>query len=119
MSPPAQAREEGIGGRIAKLRRSKKWTQRQLAEKVGIRSASMSKYERGTYTLRADALVSIARVLGTSIDFLLTGREAEGAEDTRLRARIALIEELPRELRDQVVNFLDAVLQAHRCLIRR
>lgn len=119
MSPAAQTREEGIGDRIARLRRAKKWTQRQLAEKVGIRSASMSKYERGAYTLRADALVSIARVLNTSIDFLLTGREAEIAEDTRLRARIALIEELPRELRDHVVSLLDAILQAHRCLVRR
>lgn len=119
MSPVARAHEEGIGDRIARLRRSKKWTQRQLAEKAGIRSASMSKYERGAYSLRADALVSIARVLGISIDFLLTGREAEIAQDTRLRARIALVEELPRELRDHVVNFLDAVLQAHRCLVQR
>lgn len=108
--------EEPIGARIARLRRSKQWTQRQLAAKLGIRNTSLSKYERGVYELRVDMLGAVAEALGTSVDFLLTGREGSSARDMRFQARVTLLEELPQELRDHVVFLLDSILQAHRSL---
>ena len=116
---PAVPREEPVGARIARLRRLKKWTQRQLAARVGIPNTSLSKYEQGYYELRAGVLGSLAEALDTSADFLLTGREPAHSRDARLQARVALLEELPTELRDHVVDLLDSVLQAHRSLCRR
>lgn len=97
----------------------RKWTQRQLAAKVGIPNTSLSKYEQGYSELRAGVLGSLANALGTSVDFLLTGREGRSARDTRFQARAPLLEELPTELRDRVVDLLDSILQAHRSLCSR
>lgn len=115
---PAQRPDEPIGARIARLRRSKKWTQRQLAAKADIPNASLSKHERGTYELRVDMLIAIAKALDASVEFLLTGCEG-GVRDTRFQARVALLEELPQELRDHVVHLLDSILQANRSLCPR
>lgn len=106
---------EPVGSRIARLRRSKRWTQQQLAAKLGIRNTALSKYERGMHELRAEVLIALAEALDTSVDYLLTGWEG-GGRDRRFQARVALFEELPRELRDHVVFVLDAILQAHRSL---
>lgn len=116
---PAGPQDEPIGARIARLRRRKKWTQGQLAAKAGIPKPSLSKVELGYSELRARALGSLAEALDTSADFLLTGRETGRARDTRFQARAPLLEELPTELRDHVVDLLDSILQAHRSLCRR
>lgn len=116
MKPRSQkpsGQDETLGERMARLRRAKGWNQRELAERAGTKSTQISKFERGTYQPRLETLAKLAEVLESTTDFLLTGRQPKEARDTRLRARLPLLEGLPRELRDVFVEFLDTLLNAH------
>lgn len=63
-----------IGARIQKARQRKKLTQGELARQAGLYSEMMiSRYERGVSTPRASTLVELARALGVSAGWLLSG----------------------------------------------
>jgi len=107
---------EGFGERLARLRRARSWNQRQLGERTGLGGATISKYERQEYLPRPEALGRLAEALGTSIDYLLTGRERKPAPDSRLRALLPILEDLPEVQRDNLVYFLDALVKAQALL---
>ena len=110
---------ESLGDRIARLRRAKGWNQRELGRRTGMKATQISKYERGIYVPRADALPRLSAALGVSADYLLTGRPfREPQRDFRLRERIEALEALPEPQRDNLVAFLDALLAAHQLLRR-
>jgi transcriptional regulator with XRE-family HTH domain len=113
-----EASAEPLGNRLARLRRAKGWSQSELAARIGVRSNQISKFERGTYQPRLETLSKLAEVFETTTDFLLSGREPNEVYDARLRARLPLLESLPRELRDVVVEFLDTLLNTHETLSR-
>ena len=106
--------EASFGDRIARLRRTRGWTQAQLAERVAVKAGQISKYERGDYEPRLSILTSLAAVLETSTDFLLTGRETR---PDRLLVLWPLLERLPVRLRNALADFLESVLRAHSLLL--
>lgn len=53
------------------------WTQDVLAEKAGISKGFMSDVENSKRNISADTLLDIAKVLGLSLDYLMTGDDAE------------------------------------------
>ena len=55
--------------KIARLRKG--ITQSELAEKIGINSIMISRYEVGTATPKIDVIKKIAEVLGVTIDELV------------------------------------------------
>lgn len=55
-----------IGSKIAELRKSKKMTQEQLAEKVGVTVQYLGTMERGKTNTTLNRLDKIAEVLGCS-----------------------------------------------------
>jgi transcriptional regulator with XRE-family HTH domain len=108
-----------MGDRIARLRRAKSWNQSELGQRVGTTGGQISKYERSSYTPRADLLARLADALEVSADYLLTGRSPEQPrQDFRLRHLVEELELLPREQRDNLVGFLEALLSANRLLTR-
>jgi len=113
-----EATSEPLGDRLARLRRAKGWSQSELAAQAGTKGSQISKFERGRYQPRLETLSKLAEALGTTTDFLLTGREPKEVHDARLRARLPLLENLPRELRDVVVEFLDTLLNTHETIRR-
>jgi len=113
-----EAPAESLGSRLTRLRRAKDWSQSELAARIGTKSNQVSKFERETYQPGLETLSKLAEALETTSDFLLTGREPKEAHDARLRARLPLLENLPRELRDVVVEFLDTLLNAHETIRR-
>ncbi len=62
---------ETLGQRLRELRLKQGITQKQLAEKVGIREATLSRYENDRRDTQWDILSRIADALNTSTDFLL------------------------------------------------
>lgn len=113
------AAAEGLGDRIARLRRAKDWNQKELADRIGARPSQISKYERGSYLPRPDLLPRLAEALEVSLDYLMTGRgTGETRRDFRLRERVEALEGLPTNQRDNLVAFLDALLAAHQLLRR-
>lgn len=59
--------------RIRKLMRYYHLSQRDLARRIYVGEATISKYLQGKREMREEHLTDIARVLGASVDYLLTG----------------------------------------------
>lgn len=71
-----------LGLRIAALRREKGFSQTALAGRIQISPSALGMYEQGRREPSGQTLVALARELGVSTDYLLTGkpREAERPE---------------------------------------
>lgn len=65
---------ETIGKRIAKLRKEKGLSQEKLAEKLGVSSQAVSKWENDASCPDISLLPILARVLDVTTDELLTGK---------------------------------------------
>lgn len=61
-----------IGERLRDARKAMKMTQEDLAKKIGVKRAVISKYETGLISPSADTLQKIANVLNVSVADLLT-----------------------------------------------
>ena len=66
-----------LGARIAALRRSQGWNQAELARRLQISPSAVGMYEQGRREPSAQMLVALARTLGVSVDYLLTGKPLE------------------------------------------
>lgn len=62
-----------MGERIYEKRKTLKYTQEQLAEKLGVSTQMISNLELGKKAIRPENLVKLCGVLGLSADYLLTG----------------------------------------------
>lgn len=60
--------EMNIGKRIQELRKKKKLTQAQLAERIGLSTNHVSALERGKYNIKLETLVLIMNELECSAD---------------------------------------------------
>jgi len=104
-----------VGERIARLRRSKGWKQKELASRIGCSLQQISKLERGHWMPRISVLVRVGETFNVTTDYLLTGRGPRNPGiDLRLRERLPALEGLPEPQRDSLVAFLDALIMAHR-----
>ena len=56
--------------RILELMKNENMTQKELASKINVTEASMSRYLKGERTPRIDVLANIARVFDVSIEFI-------------------------------------------------
>jgi transcriptional regulator with XRE-family HTH domain len=115
MSEESVSKQMGI--RIAQHRRSKGWKQRELASQTGCTLQQISKLERGNWMPRAPVLLRVGQILDVTTDYLLTGQGPRNPDaDLRLRERLPALERLPEPQRDSLVDFLDALIMAHRCI---
>jgi transcriptional regulator with XRE-family HTH domain len=71
-----------LGKRILELRRTKNFSQTELAKKVGISYAQIGRYETKGSQPPAEVLRKIANALDTTVDFLLNGTTDEKANAT-------------------------------------
>jgi len=59
-----------IGRRIAELRKDKKMTQAELAERSGLGQGHIARLEAGKYGATIDVLSSIAGAMGSTIEIV-------------------------------------------------
>ena len=85
-----------IAERIRIARKSKKFTQSQLAEKIGVQTAAVSKYEKGLVSPTFEQLQKIATALDITITVLI------GQEMTIALTHITLIEAEYRQKQDKI-----------------
>ena len=110
---PTSSLSEALGHRIHLLRRKRKWSQAELAARVGATRPQISRYESGDYEPRLDMLGRIADALDTTTDFLISGRDPKTVRDTQLKALVSKLDSFPEELRAVVVEFLESLFQVH------
>lgn len=60
-----------FGEKLKSLRVSQKFTQQQLADRIGVAKSVISYYESGDRYPSYDVLVKIARIFHTTTDYLL------------------------------------------------
>jgi transcriptional regulator with XRE-family HTH domain len=85
--------QKNLGLRIVALRRSKGWSQGDLADRLGIDRSRLGKWERGLYAPSLEELAFLASLLGATLDELVLGRESPPAL-------------LPPDQREQLAMFL-------------
>lgn len=66
-----------IGKTIAELRKTKGWTQIELAEKLNVSDKAVSKWESEGGFPEITQLPVLAKIFDVSIDYLMTGKETE------------------------------------------
>jgi transcriptional regulator with XRE-family HTH domain len=80
MNRPAQL--ELVGRKIRQLRRQRKLTQVELAEKIGIHQSDLSRMEQGEYKVGLDTLLKILGTFNLGIgEFFEENNELETAFD--------------------------------------
>lgn len=69
--------EHSIGKTIATLRKTKGWTQVELAEKLNVSDKAVSKWESEAGFPEISQLPAMATLFGVTIDYLMTGKRPE------------------------------------------
>lgn len=77
-----------LGQRISDLLRSKGMQQRELAERIGLTEATMSRYISGERDPKPEVIANIATALHTTSDYLL-GIEPDEFDFPRVQRMIA------------------------------
>ena len=109
-----------IGQRLTSIRKARGLTQIDLAQKLSISQALVSKYERGDLLVHGELIVLFATALDVSSDDILgieSKRRVRVAAptpnvDRGLARRFALVQSLPRRDRDALTRTIDAFLAA-------
>lgn len=99
-----------IGKRIRFYRESKKWTQEEFAEKVGLSLTYIGMLERGDKIPKLETFISIANTLEVSADMLLadvltTGYSVKSTEMT------SKLEKLSSDERERIYDVVDTLIQ--------
>src|SRR5712691_2108442 len=80
MNKPAQV--ELVGRKIRQLRRQRKLTQVELAERIGIHQSDLSRMEQGEYKVGLDTLLKILQTFDLTIgDFFDESSRSESVLD--------------------------------------
>ena len=64
-----------VGEQIATLRKGKRLTQSELGERLGVSFQAVSKWERGETLPDITILPDLAKILETTVDFILCGSD--------------------------------------------
>ena len=94
---------------LSSLRRQRGWTQREVAERTGIRATQITRYEKGQSLPTADALKLLADCFGVPIDSLITG-QVPAFEDKMLLDQFQRVQRLPEDDRELIKRIVEAFL---------
>lgn len=106
--------EEPFGKRLAKIRKARGFSQRDLAAELGVSQRMIAYYEAETRRPPAHLLPRISETLGVSADELLGIRrlkEKEKVKHLRLWRKLRKIEELPPRDRRALLKTIDAYIK--------
>lgn len=106
-----------FGEKITKLKKHKKMSQVELAEKTGISRDAISKYERGDVLPSVEYAKRIAHALGVSLDYLVSDSEQDEALDNEAVKRIKEIQSLPQSEKEKVFSVVDALIRDYKTKI--
>ena len=113
--PPVNTGGESIGQRLARIRKERGYTQKQLAERIGLIQELISRYEKEKIRLTVEMLIRLLDALDVSADEFL-GRDQMKAESNRVNLRLVKrmqrIERLPTSKQKTILSSLDMMLDS-------
>jgi transcriptional regulator with XRE-family HTH domain len=102
-----------IGDKIAQLRKSKNWSQSDLAKELNASRDIIGKYERNENLPSIEMALKIANVFDIPVDFLLgEGKHASYDKDTV--KRLEDIENLDTNTKSTLYNVIDTFLRDYK-----
>jgi transcriptional regulator with XRE-family HTH domain len=110
-APLAKLENPKIGERIARFRKDRGLTQKELAERLDVTQPVVSDYENDVIRIPADVVIQLAEILKVSADELLgikTSSTGKGIQNRRLNRRLAAIEKLDKRDQEALLRTIDA-----------
>ena len=112
---PLEIDQGDIGKRLAQIRKEKGYTQKALAEKMGLIQALVSAYELGKIRLNAEMVIRFSKALGVSADTIL-GLQGNGHERSnhslKILRRLTRIDALSVSEQKALLKTVDMFLKA-------
>ena len=102
----------GFGETLGKLRKAKSLTQQALAERVGVHTIQIHRYESGTSQPTLVVIKNIALSLGVTTDELIFEKNERGP-DEELRLQFEAISQFPPEEKATVKEVLEGLILKH------
>jgi len=103
---------DSFGKRLHELRRSRDWSQPELAKMIGTSGAIVGRYERGEITPSIEVARKLAEAFDVTLDYLVGESELPGLlKDRDMLERLRALEELPAEDRDRVLFVVDGLIR--------
>ena len=100
--------------RLKDLRKQKGFSQAQLAERIEVHFTQVSRYERGETKPNAQAMTKMAKVLDTTVDYLMNGTTDDVVKEMglekELMARFKQVQSLNSEDKKTVLSLMDAFI---------
>jgi transcriptional regulator with XRE-family HTH domain len=104
-----------LGTRITELRKTKQWSQSDLAAKVEISYAQIGRYETKGAQPSAEVLKKIADALNTTVDFLVNGNTEDKAKASLHDAEVIRffkeVDNLPTEDKSALLRVIGGFLR--------
>ena len=112
----SEEHRRAFGKRLKELRNQQRWTQKEVAAKIGLQLSQFNKYESGMHVPPADKLLQLAELFATTTDYLLTGTvsDAQPITNVRLLERFHALAQCEPEEQEAVIRLIDAVIVKHR-----
>ncbi len=101
-----------FGERILSIRKRLKWSQDELAKKVGTSAPIIGRYERNEIKPAIDTAKAIADELGVTVDFLLGGDDT--IMDKELLQKVRDIESFTEAERTKIYELIDMAISYHK-----
>jgi transcriptional regulator with XRE-family HTH domain len=111
---PIPRGDESLGERLARLRKERGFTQKELAAKTGLIQALISDYERGKLRLNAEMILRFTTALEISTDELLQpgcGPKPARKPSRKVLRRLEQIETLPSPQQTVLLKTIDTFLE--------
>jgi len=99
-----------FGERITLVRKQLKYSQDDLAKRVGTSAPIIGRYERNEIKPSIEIAKKIADELQVTVDYLLGGSD-KMVLDKKLMKRIEDIEALPDKEKEKIFDYIDLVIR--------
>ncbi len=101
-----------LGEKILRLRKEKKWSQKELAGMIGTSGPVLGRYERDEITPSVEVAKKLAEAFGVTLDYLVdeTGAVTE-VTDREMLNRITEISHLEQEDKKTIIRVIDSLLR--------
>jgi transcriptional regulator with XRE-family HTH domain len=113
---PAQRERTEFGERLYRLREQRGFSQKQMAEKLGMSQQGYAAWERLPRALKPEELSSLAEILECSVDELV-GKQPKPRRGSgpagRIRRVFEAVTQLPRHQQNKVAEFVEAFVAQH------
>jgi transcriptional regulator with XRE-family HTH domain len=111
--PPIDWGKESLGQRVARIRKERRFTQVELAEKIGIVQTLVTDYENERLRLTAEMAIRFAMALDVSLDELLhpKGSRPHRKPSRKVLRRLEQIEALPPAQQTILLRTIDTFLE--------